>query len=170
MVRNLALAALIVGVVAAAWLLGGPARTASRETPRLSAASPRGASDPTFADVGGSSTRMQARLKAPAPLASSRRDPFSFYEPPPSPAPATRPRSAVVAASVEVPRPEMQLVGIAADGKDGQLSRVAVICAANQLVLAKEGDRLLARYLVVRVTEDAVQLKDGDATFTLAMK
>ncbi len=170
MVRTLSLAAAIVALVAAAWLLGGTGRVPSSGTPRTSHASIRTtAPDPTFADLAASSSRLQAQLKARPPLGSPRRDPFTFYEPPPS-RPVARPQSAVLAAALQAPRPDMQLVGIATDGKNGEVARVAVISAGNQVFLAKEGDHVLVRYVVVRVTEDAVQLRDGEGTFTLAMK
>ena len=68
-------------------------------------------------------------------------------------------------------RPEMQLSGIAEE-KNGGSSRTAVISAAGQVFLVREGETFLARFVVVRVAGDAVQLRDevSGELFTLAMR
>jgi hypothetical protein len=66
----------------------------------------------------------------------------------------------------------MVLSGIAEETSNGHPVRTAVISARGELVFAREGDRVLSRFLVVRIAADAVQLKDGEGgeVFTLALK
>ncbi len=66
----------------------------------------------------------------------------------------------------------MTLSGIAEDTENGRPVRTAVISARGQLVLAREGDRVLARFVVRRITADAVQIEDseGGKAFTLVLK
>jgi hypothetical protein len=47
-----------------------------------------------------------------------------------------------------------------------------VISAAGQVIFAKEGDRVLSRFLVLRIVADAVHLKDdeGGGEFALVLK
>jgi len=69
-------------------------------------------------------------------------------------------------------RPELLLTGIAEDGANGAIVRTALIVAAGQLVFAKEGDRVLSRFVVLRIAADAVQLRDAERgeVFTLAFR
>jgi hypothetical protein len=66
----------------------------------------------------------------------------------------------------------MELAGIAEETGNGHPSRTAVISAAGQVIFAKEGDRVLSRFLVVRIAADAVHLKDeqGGGEFALVLK
>lgn len=153
-------------VLLAAWALSGPERGVSAGGAHRAARAGT-ASDPVFADLGSSTARL--RRTAPA-LPDLRRNLFTFRD---APAPSPRRRSpAVVATAVPpvLPRPEMQLEGIAEEGESGQRVRTAVVSAVNQLFFLKEGDRLLGRYLVTRIGTDAVQMTDGDLSFTLALR
>jgi hypothetical protein len=120
--------------------------------------------------------RLRTHVASPPPFRPPVRNPFRFNEPPPPPAPARTNGGAAIsttAAAVErAERPEMQLVGIAEDRlPDGAVRRTAIVSAMTQLFFAKEGERVLGRYEVVRITPDAAQLKDPDGqTFTLALK
>jgi hypothetical protein len=67
-------------------------------------------------------------------------------------------------------RPEMQLLGIAEDPSPDGTVRTAVVSAMSQLFVVKAGERVLGRYEVVRVAADAVELRDGEKIFTLALK
>ncbi len=66
----------------------------------------------------------------------------------------------------------MELAGIAEETGNGHPNRTAVISTAGQLILAKEGDRVLSRFLVVRIAADAVHLRDdeGGGEFSLVLK
>jgi hypothetical protein len=118
--------------------------------------------------------RLRARLASPPAYRAPARNPFQFREPPPArqavgksaaPAPTTD-------AADRVERPEMKLVGIAEDsGPDGVVRRTIIVSAMMQLFFAKEGDRVLGRYEVVRITADAARLKGPDGeSFTLALR
>jgi len=126
---------------------------------------------------GGLSERAQALrayLARPRPQGPVRRNPFRFQEP--SAVGAVRGGRALAASRTEsdaaASRPEMTLSGIAEETGDGNPVRTAVISTPGQLIFAKEGDRVLARFLVVRIAADAVQLKDDERgeVFTLALK
>ncbi|SRR5450759_1371432 len=116
---------------------------------------------------------MRSRVAAPRPPSPVRRNLFSFREDPPAPASRTQAAALAVAEPEPAPsRPEMTLSGIAEDTGNGSPIRTAVISARGQLVLAREGDRVLARFVVLRITADAVQLEDseGGEVFTLVLK
>ena len=57
--------------------------------------------------------------------------------------------------------PPLRLAGIAEDvGDGGAVTRTAIISAAGQLVLAKEGERIASRYRVDKISVDAAELTD----------
>jgi hypothetical protein len=115
---------------------------------------------------------VRALRAAPRPDRPARRNPFSFQEAPPAPA-APPDRAVAAAASAPVPaRPDLTLSGIAEEAGRDRPVRTAVLSAQGQLVLAREGDRVLARFLVLRIAADAVQVQDGDGggVFTLTLK
>ena len=98
----------------------------------------------------------------------SHRDPFQFG--------ATRrtepPRAAMApeagAAAVHTPAaPDLQLLGIAEDVRDGQPSRTAIISAMDGLFLVHEGEPVALRYQVRRIGADGVELEDLAAGTTL---
>ena len=160
-------------LLAAAWAArrAGPALSADPAQARPAAAAI--ASIPTDGILE-QAARLRARLASPPPFKPPSRNPFRFSEPPatrPFPVPKTRP--ALTTALVERPeRPEMKLVGIAEEaGRDGVTRRTAIISAMAQLIFVKEGERVLGRYEVVRITADAAQLKGPDGeTFTIALR
>jgi hypothetical protein len=121
----------------------------------------------------GLSERVEAlrRLLAhPPPPAPARRNPFGFGA---APAGGTRAAGgAAEAAAVPAPRPSMELAGVAEETGNGHPNRTAVISAAGQLIFAKEGDRVLSRFLVVRIAADAVRLRDdeGGGEFSLVLR
>jgi hypothetical protein len=109
-------------------------------------------------------------LASPPPPSPVRRNPFGFGA-----ASAAEGRAAGGAADTAVPptpRPPMELAGIAEETGNGHPVRTAVISSAGQVILAKEGDRVLSRFLVVRIAADAVHLKDdeGGREFSLVLK
>jgi len=165
--------ALVVVLLAAAWLVVGredrlrptgaeppPARTANR-------------GQQVDDRLPGRVEALRAYLATPRARGTVRRNLFDFR------APAARAdrggrAPADVAAVADPPpeRPEMRLSGIAEETGNGRPVRTAVISVPGQLVFAREGDRVLSRFLVVRIAADAVQLKDDERgeVFTLALK
>jgi hypothetical protein len=127
--------------------------------------------------------RLRTRLTSPPPFKPPSRNPFRFHEPSAPAASGLAARAhtgegaAVLSTSqIEPPqqpeRPEMQLVGVAEErGPDGRVVRTAIVSAMTQLFYAKEGERVLGRYEVVRIGADRAQLKDPDGqTFSLALR
>jgi len=109
-------------------------------------------------------------LASPPPHAPVRRNPSGFGAASASGAGAAG--GAGETPTAPAPRPPMALAGIAEDTGNGHPNRTAVISAGGQLVFAKEGDRVLSRFLVVRIAADAVHLKDdeGGGAFSLVLK
>jgi hypothetical protein len=116
-------------------------------------------------------SRLRAFRASPPARGAVRRNLFAFQ--------ASR-RAAEVsvehAAAIELPasdpRPDLALSGIAEDTTAAGPVRTAVIAAGGQLVFAKEGDRVLSRFVVLRIAADAVQIKDTERNevFTLVFK
>lgn len=109
-------------------------------------------------------------LASPPPPTPVRRNPFGFGVASRGGAGAAGPAADV--AAPPTPRPPMELAGIAEETGNGHPNRTAVISAAGQVIFAKEGDRVLSRFLVVRIAADAVHLKDdeGGGEFSLVLK
>jgi hypothetical protein len=172
--RTLAELVLLVALLCAAWLL---VANNGRVPPLVVPEAPPGAVDRDQPVGAGLRERVEALRgflaspRAPVPV---RRNPFGFHRPERMAAGAGGPAShAGRSAAAPAPsRPEMDLAGIAEDPGNGHPLRTAVISAAGELVFAREGDRVLARFLVVRITADAVQLKDdeGGGLFSLVLK
>ena len=113
---------------------------------------------------------LRRLLASPPPPTPVRRNPFGFET---TAAGGARPAGgASESASAQTPRPPMELAGIAEETGNGHPNRTAVISAAGQVIFAKEGDRVLSRFLVVRIAADAVLLKDdeGGGEFSLVLK
>ncbi len=120
---------------------------------------------------------LHTRLAPQPPRGPTARNPFRFRQSGASSATAGAGMAAAAqaarAAGPPVPaRPEMALEGIAEDAGNGHPDRTAVISVLGQLVFAHEGDRVLSRFLVVRIAADAVQLRDEQRgeLFSLALK
>jgi hypothetical protein len=122
------------------------------------------------AGLTGRASALRAYLAAPPARVTVRRNPFAFPAPR-RPAEAATLQRAVQPPPVE-PRPDLTLSGIAEDAAAGGTVRTAVIAAAGQLFFAKEGDRVLSRFVVLRIAADAVQVRDTERgeVFTLAFK
>lgn len=128
---------------------------------------------PVDQGLGERAREMRSRLAAPRPQSPVRRNPFSFGDDPPDSAGGTHAAAVAVAApEPAASRPEMRLSGIAEETGDDRPVRTAVISSHGQVVLAREGDRIFARFVVRRITADAVQLEDsaGGEVFTLVFK
>jgi hypothetical protein len=73
------------------------------------------------------------------------------------------PTNSVIAAPPAPRAPDLRLDGMAEDDGPGGPVRTAVIAGANGVYLVKEGDVLLARYRVERLSDDAADLRDVDS-------
>jgi hypothetical protein len=163
---------LLVALLGGAWLVvangGWPSSSPDHSAPTggITTLSPVGGGLP------GRAAALRAYLATPRPREPVRRNPFSFREASPvgraDRHPAVTPRAAEPAPS----RPEMFLSGIAEEAGTGHPLRTAMISVAGQLVFAREGDRVLSRFVVLRIAADAVQMKDaeGGEMFTLALR
>jgi hypothetical protein len=116
--------------------------------------------------------RLRARLRPTTPPQQPARNLFEF-ERRSSPAIASPELAAVpIETPPPAPRPTMSLIGVAEDpGADGVV-RTAIISGFGDLFLVKEGDPVTARYTVVRISSEVVELTDlTDASlFRLALK
>jgi hypothetical protein len=172
--RTLSELVLLVALLAAAWLI---VVNNSLVAPPPATLPPGGAGShdqPVDAGLPERAEALRTYLASPRPLAPVRRNPFGFQDSSRAVAGGAGrgPVPGGAAAASESSRPEMELEGIAEETGNGRPLRTAVIAAAGELIFAKEGDRVLSRFLVVRITADAVQLKDdeGGGTFSLALK
>jgi hypothetical protein len=172
-VRTLAELSLLAALLVAACLL---AAGGSRTAPAAEPAPPRETDriDSAGAGLTVRARALEAYLAAPGPRPPAERNPFGFREPVRSRGggrPGARTAAETVAASAAA-RPEMVLSGIAEETGNGHPLRTAVISTPGELVFAKEGDRVLSRFLVLRIAADAVQLKDdaGGEVFVLTLK
>jgi hypothetical protein len=171
MTRTRAELLLLAALLAAAWLALG--RRPAAPAAGSHAGRVAGAADARPVD-GGLAERaraMRERLAAPPARAEVRRNPFAFAPSRGRAAAAPAP-DAAAPVPVDEPRQAMALSGIAEDGVNGSTSRTAVLSCAGQLIFAREGDRVLARYLVLRIAADAVQFRDLERgeVFTLAFR
>ena len=170
MTRTWAELLLLAVLLLAAWLAIGLRAPSPLPADGGGSSSEAIADDPVGAGLAHRTRALKAYLAAPPPRGTVRRNPFSF------PAPA-RPAGAPGARQVESapeppPRPTLTLSGIAEEaGSDGPV-RTAVIVSSGKLLFAKEGDRVLTRFVVLRIAADAVQLRDTERgeVFTLALK
>ena len=167
---------LLAALLAGAWMvLGRGAQAPGAEA--LNGDPPRAieSRDPVGQGLSERASRLRALSSTPRAPVPVTRNPFAFSEPP-RPATVVGPPGQrhveVDSEATLAPRPELRLSGVAEDLVAGTVVRTAVISVDGQVLLAKEGDRLLSRYLVVRIAADAVQLKDAerDELFTLAFK
>jgi hypothetical protein len=123
-------------------------------------------------------SRLRARLGVMPTPSLSGRNPFEFGAVPSSRHAATSGHhSSALAPADAAPdatpdRPPMQLLGVAADGSGAAPVRTAVIATPRQLYLVREGEQIALRFLVVRVSDDAVELRDlvSDDTFSLSLR
>jgi hypothetical protein len=167
MTRTQALLLTATTVLLVAWWATGAGEWSASPRPGVVAA-PRVVVTPVAVDALASrAAALRAYLASPRPPGQVRRNPFVFGTSPPR----ARVPSPVMLAP-HAARPEMRLSGIAEDSGEAGLVRTAVISVLGQVFLAKEGDRVLSRFLVVRVASDAVQLRDadGDEAFTLVLR
>lgn len=116
--------------------------------------------------------RLRARLADMPARPEGTRNPFRF-EGRARPLHAARvPQTVVTDApqgadeSLAAPlRPELRLIGMAEDTRDGVTERTAVVAGLNQVYLVKEGEQIAMRFLVTRIGADAIEVEDlADST------
>jgi hypothetical protein len=154
-----------------------------RVNPHQGALSPRSAASAAgVTDDDSFGQRLRDRTQAlrthqtePPRFVPAARNPFSFRDRPAA-APSARAVDPVPPAPTERPpdaiRSSLRLSGIAEEGQGASPARTAVISGGGQVLLLRDGDRFLSRFVVVRVAADAVQIKDVDSgdTFTLMIR
>jgi hypothetical protein len=163
---NLKHAATIVttGGALAAWIAGSV--TTSRSVAQATVVA-RPAIDAQGAELAVEVSRLHDRLQPSATPRSPSRNLFRFRAAPPPHAVA--PTAAPAAPQPETPAPPpvvpMRLVGMAEDtGPDGPV-RTAFINVEGQLFNVREGEMLLQKYRVAKISADVVELADvGDGT------
>jgi hypothetical protein len=160
------LAALLValGLIVASRSRGAPAEPGQAPATAAARDAPVDGGLPERAEA------LRRFIAAPPPPTPVRRNPFGFGVA--SAAEARAAGGGVEPAAARTPRPPMELAGIAEETGNGHPNRTAVISASGQVIFAKEGDRVLSRFLVVRIAADAVHLKDdeGGGEFSLVLK
>jgi hypothetical protein len=152
----------VVGGALLAWLAG--AATSNRTI------SPPSVVQRTTIEVRGDElavevARLHERLRPTATPRQPGRNLFSFQAAAPRVAPTVAaPAPALVEAPAALPAlPPLKLAGIAEDaGPEGPV-RTAIISGQGQLFLVKEGETVMLRYRVAKISEDVVELIDlGD--------
>ena len=155
----------VVAAVLVAWLAG--AAPSKRVIPPPIVTTPR-AIDLRGIELTNEIARLHDRLRPTTTPTEGRRNLFAFGSAPaavPVPAPDVRSAlpAAVEAVRQNVGEPALKLAGIAEDaGADGP-ERTAIISGNGQLFMVKEGDAVTARYRVIRISSDAVELGDMNA-------
>jgi hypothetical protein len=149
----------VVGGALLAWLAG--AATSNRAIEPVSLTSVP-AIDMRGAALEKEITRLHERLRPSATPNQTGRNLFSFRsarlrETPPTVAPHP---ALVEALPLPPPLPPLKLAGVAEDpGADGPV-RTAIITGEGQLFTVKEGENVTARYRVVKISADVVELLD----------
>jgi hypothetical protein len=164
----------VVGAVLAGWFAGAATPKRTIPPPILIPPPPI---DARGMELANEVARLRDRLRPTTPPTRSRRNLFTFRT-----RTADHPRAVpdirvVPPAGTEAPlprnnEPALKLAGMAetagADGPD----RIAIISGDGQLFMVKKGDPVTARYRVVAISADAVELADVEANTTrrLVMK
>lgn len=145
-------------ILLAAWLASaaGVVRSPTPRPPRRSAESLQ--LDAVVLDVQSRASRLRQRLAHAPSLQAPLRNPFSFTAAEPVPVATISSRAPVVAPAAPAPaaEPALLLIGVAEDGA----TRTAMIQSGEELLMATEGQVLAARYRVVKVSADALELLD----------
>jgi len=165
-------AAIVLGGGAlAAWLAA--AATSTREPPTMFT-SPRAPIDVRGAALANEITKLRERLRPSAAPRDAGRNLFTFQKRTETPAPpvAAPAAPALVEAPPPPVQPSLKLAGIGEDEGTGGVSRMAFISSGGQLFIVKEGDDVLSRYRVTRITADVVELADltDNSTRRLALR
>jgi hypothetical protein len=167
----------ILAVLAAVWVSSAtlPPPTQPSAKPTTAAkptATGRNHRDITSFDLTEAAERLRSHLDTAPKPASPERNPFEFGH-------AATPRAAAVAVpappppTVEPmgppPPPLLTLTGMAEHQKDNALERTAILSSSNQILFAKVGDKVLARYEVTAIGADAIEMRDAETGQTLRL-
>ncbi len=169
-------AILVVGTgVLAIWLAVAVGSGRSRPSPVAPPAPPATSPlDPLIANIEAQSGRLRAYHDRAQALPPASRDPFHFAQQAPRAAAfaAARPAISTSAVSLAPPRPVLTLSGVAEDTIAGAAVRTAIITDARELYLVKEGEEFGGRFRVVRISSDAVEVRDlsDGASLTLILR
>ena len=161
-----------VGGVLAAWLAG--ATTSNRRVVDTTIAKPTPV-ELSGAELADEIARLRERLHPVVEPQRPARNLFQFSSraaAPPSRVDPREPEVSELPAQQAPAAPPLTLVGIAEDlGPDGPI-RTAIISGLGQLFFVKEGDSIVERFRVQRLSGEAAELSDlADSTiFRLALK
>jgi len=140
----------------AAWLASAAAIVTPSIPPPPSRSPESVQLDALASGVQSQALRLRKRLAvAPAPR-STTRNPFEFVVLPPPVTVSRKPVSPPPPASDASPEPNLVLIGLAEEGS----TRTAMIESGDELVMATEGQTVAARYRVVKVGADAIEMVD----------
>ncbi len=160
------------GGAIAAWLAGAATSNRAVPDPIVPAPAPI---DARGSDLANEIAKLRERLRPSAAPRTPGRNLFTFRAAaaPPVAAAASAAQPAIVdspAAAVVETAPALKLSGIAEDpGPDGTPRRIAFIADRGQLLMVKEGDAAGDRYVVAKITADAVELLDRADSTTLRL-
>jgi hypothetical protein len=161
----------VVGGALAAWLAN--AATSNHESAPVPAVR-TAPIEVRGAELADEIARLHDRLRPSARPQIPVRNPFSFRSAaarpaPVAPAPVPSLFFPVPSAAIK-PESGLKLSGFAEDpGPDGSVVRTAIISSPTQLYLVKEGETVAARYRVVKISPDAVELADVNSGASLRL-
>jgi hypothetical protein len=165
------LAVWIVGAaVFGAWLASAAGVTRQARLARAAPPAPEAVQlDALAAEVQAQAGHLRDRLaNAPAPRPAGR-NPFSFASRPARSgarheAPETHAATSPLPMASTPSEPSLELIGIAeSPGASGAVRTAMITDAQQDLIMVIAGQRILGRYDVVSIGEDAVDLKDVDS-------
>jgi hypothetical protein len=144
----------------AAWLVGAT-------TSNHIAAPPPDTTRPPIERRGAELATEIGRFHDHLPPTAAPRQPgrnlFKFHEAPAAHAPAAAAQPAPLPEiPAPPPLPPMRLIGISEDPGSNGPERKAIITGDGQLFIAKEGDTVMTRYKVTKISADVVELTDID--------
>lgn len=145
------------GMLLAAWLASAAGVVGGPPVPTVETRSPDSVQlDALAVDVESQTLRLRQRMAtAPAPRPTIR-NPFEFVVVEPRP-PVSERKPVATAFTIDAPpEPNLVLIGMAEDGS----TRTAMIQSGDELVMAAEGQTIVARYRVTKVGADAIELVD----------
>jgi uncharacterized small protein (DUF1192 family) len=148
----------VVGGALLAWLAGAATSNRAIEPAALLSVP---AIDTRGAALEREIARLHERLRPSATPNQTGRNLFSFRSARELPPPVAASHAALVEAPpLPAPLPPLKLAGVAEDpGADGP-ARTAIITGEGQLFTVKEGENVTARYRVVKISADVVELLD----------
>jgi hypothetical protein len=172
MTRTSAELVLLAALLVAAWFAVGHATRVPPPGGSVARAGGAVPADPVGDGLSERAQHLRDYLASPPPATLRARNPFTFAG---SRSPAGPPAMALARPPQPEPAeppPELVLSGIAEETSGGAPVRTAIIVAGGQLVFVREGDRVLARFVVLRIAADAVQVRDDarGEVFTLALR